>query len=74
MVEKKSELSFEEALEKLEDSVSLLKSSDISLEESVEVYEKCIMYHKTCTNILENIKQKIEIFNPQSGTIENFGD
>lgn len=74
MAEKKSELSFEEALEKLENSVSMLKSSDLSLEESMEVYEKCIMYHKICVEILENVKQKIEIYNPQSGTIESFGE
>lgn len=74
MGKSKSELSFEEALEKLENSVSLLKSNDISLEKSIEVYEKCIMYHKMCADILENFKQKIEIYNPQSDTIENFGD
>lgn len=74
MVEKKEDLTFEEALGKLENSVSLLKSNDISLEKSIEIYEKCIMYHKKCTDILENIKQKVEIYNPQSGTIENFGD
>lgn len=74
MVKPKAALSFEEALEKLEDSVSLLKSNDLSLEKSIEVYEKCMMYHKLCTDILENVKQKIEIYNPQSGTVEDFGD
>lgn len=74
MVQAKSELSFEEALEKLESSVSLLKSNDISLEKSIEVYQECIMYHKICTEILENVKQKIEVYNPQSGAVENFGE
>lgn len=74
MVEEKSELNFEEALEKLENSVSMLKSNDLSLEKSIEVYEKCIMYHQMCVDILENVKQKIEIYDPQSGTVESFGE
>ena len=74
MAEEKSNLSFEEALEKLESSVAELKSKNISLESSIEVYEKCIMYYKLCVGILENAKQKIEIYNPQSGIVENFGE
>ncbi|NCB41705.1 MAG: exodeoxyribonuclease VII small subunit [Clostridia bacterium] len=74
MAKGKETINFEDALEKLESFVSLLKSNDISLEKSVEVYEKCIMYHKICADILENVKQKIEIYNPQSGTVESFGD
>ena len=74
MTLKKSELDFEQALKNLEESVLKLKSEDISLEESIQVYEKCIMYHKRCSDILENAKQKVEIYQPQSGKLENFGE
>ena len=74
MTEEKSNLSFEEALEKLENSVAVLKSKNISLEGSIEVYEKCIMYYDLCVDILDNAKQKVEIYNPQSGIVEKFGE
>ncbi len=74
MTSKKMESDFESSLEKLEEFTQKLKSDDISLEESILVYEKCIMYHKRCTEILENAKQRVEIYQPKTGKTEDFGE
>lgn len=70
----KKKLSFEEAMELLEENAELLKSGRLSLEESVKAYENCAKYHKLCTEILSEIKQKIEIYKPESDTVESFED
>lgn len=66
---KKKELSFEEALEKLEESAELLRSGDVSLEKSVTIYNQSIEYYKQCLDILNNAKQKIEMFKPETGEV-----
>lgn len=67
-------LTFEEAMELLEDNAEQLKSGRLSLEESVKAYENCAKYHKLCMDILSEIKQKIEIYRPETGTAEAFED
>jgi len=71
---KEKALTFEEALAKLEETADILRSGDASLEESVEVYNKSLEYYKLCKGILKEAKQKIEVFNPESGEIEELGD
>ena len=58
---KKKELSFEEALEKLEESAQILRNGDASLEKSVEIYNQSVEYYKQCLEILNNAKQKMII-------------
>lgn len=67
-------LSFEEAMALLEENADKLKSGRLSLEESVTAYENCAKYHKLCMEILSEIKQKIEIYRPDSDTVETFED
>lgn len=67
-------LSFEEAMALLEENAGKLKSGRLSLEESVKAYENCAKYHKLCTEILADIKQKIEIYRPETDTVESFED
>ena len=67
-------LSFEEALDKLETAVAKLKSGDCSLEESIKVYEESVRYYDICNEILTAAKQKIEIYNPANGQMEDFED
>ncbi|MCQ2552394.1 MAG: exodeoxyribonuclease VII small subunit [Clostridia bacterium] len=69
---KEKTLSFEEALEKLEESAELLRNGDASLEESVDVYNKSVEYYKQCKDILKDAHQKIEIYNPETNEVENF--
>ena len=56
---KTDNLKFEEALLKLEDIVKQLENGDVSLEKSIELFEEGIMLSKTCSDILNNAKQRI---------------
>ena len=67
-------LNFEAALAKLEESAQALKSGNLSLEESVKVYEESIKYYDFCSDFLKNARQKIEIYRPETGKSENFGE
>ena len=67
-------LSFEEALAKLEATVSKLRSGDCTLEESVKLYEKSVECYKLCDDILKEAKQKIEIYRPSTGETEDFDE
>lgn len=67
-------LSFEQALEKLEETADILRSGNASLEESVDAYNKSIEYYKQCMSILKDAKQKIEVFNPETGEVTLFND
>ena len=69
---KAKKMTFEEALEKLEQSAEILRNGEAGLEESVEIYNKSIEYYKLCTEILENAKQKIEMFDPETGEVVDF--
>ena len=73
MNEKKIEaMTFEEALAALEEKAEALRSGRLSLEESVAVYDNSILLYNRCKQILDQAKQKIEIYRPQDGTTEEF--
>lgn len=55
-------LSFEEALEKLEAASENLKRDDLTLEEAIKNYEAGLEYYKLCEEILQSAKQKIETY------------
>lgn len=56
-----AELTFEEALKKLERIVADLENGDLPLEESLERYEEGIRLSKVCARKLEAVKRKVEI-------------
>lgn len=53
---------FEEALEKLQEMSEQIKSQDTNLEEAISCYTKGMEYYQVCHEILENAKQRIEVF------------
>ena len=55
-------LTFEQAYEKLREAGTKLDSDDITLEEAMKLYEDGIKYYKLCSSILDEAKQKIEMF------------
>jgi exodeoxyribonuclease VII small subunit len=57
----KKELSFEEAMIRLEEIVDSLESGDFSLEESLKLYEEGVKLASKCANELEVAKRKIQI-------------
>ena len=55
-----TKLSFEEALEQLEDIVSKLEDGSINLEESIEEYTRGVHLKKHCENKLKEATLKVE--------------
>lgn len=53
-------LSFEEAIEKLENIVRELESGRIKLDDAVAAYEKAVALKKLCEAKLQNAQLKIE--------------
>ena len=53
---------FEKALEELQKMSERIRSQETTLEEAISCYEEGMKQYKICSDILENAKQKIEIF------------
>ena len=53
------EISFEEALEKLQNAVNKLESGEIKLDEAFSLFEDGIKYVKICEEKLTNIEEKV---------------
>ena len=62
MADNKQDISFEEALAKLNDIATKLKAKDISLEDTIKYFEEANECYKLCKDILDNAKQKIEVY------------
>lgn len=52
-------LTYEQALQRLEKIVSQLENNETSLEESVELFQEGIQLSKYCDDKLKNIQQKV---------------
>ena len=61
----KEKMTFEEALEKLELSAEKLRSDNVSLDDALKSFEQGIEYYNYCNQILDEAKQKIEVYNKQ---------
>ena len=61
MEKKKQELSFEEAISKLDAIVRRLESGELSLSESLDAYADAVQLSRTCTEMLEHAEQRIRI-------------
>ena len=55
-----SKLSFEQALEKLEEIVGNLERGDVALEESIKIYEQGEALKKHCAFLLQAAEDKVE--------------
>lgn len=53
------QISYEKAIERLEEIVEKLNSNEISLDESLLLFEEGTKLTKDCHDMLENAKQKI---------------
>lgn len=65
MAKSKSELSFEEALKRIDEIVRSLDDGTAELERSLELYEEGIGLVRLCGGMLDNAEKKIKIL--QSG-------
>jgi exodeoxyribonuclease VII small subunit len=55
------ELTYEKALEKLDEKLKLLEDGDLSLEDALKAVDEARVYLKVCTERLEVARHKIEI-------------
>jgi exodeoxyribonuclease VII small subunit len=55
------ELSYEKALEKLDQTLKVLEDGDLSLEAALKAVDEARVYLKMCTERLEAARHKIEI-------------
>ena len=62
-------VTFEQALQKLEQIVSGIEQGKVSLEESIEKYAEGIKLIKQCREILEAAEKKIQLLNKEQGEI-----
>ena len=45
---------------------------NITKDQSMELYEKSVKYYEQCSKILDDAKQKLEIYRPETDTTEDF--
>jgi exodeoxyribonuclease VII small subunit len=55
------ELTYEQALGKLDEKLKLLEDGDLSLEDALKAVDEARIYLKVCTERLEVARKKIEI-------------
>lgn len=62
-------LSFEGAMERLEDIVSRLESGDVPLETAIELFQEGMRLSQLCGTKLEQVERKIEVLIESEGAI-----
>jgi exodeoxyribonuclease VII small subunit len=55
------DLTYEQALEKLDETLKVLEDGDLSLDAALEAVEKARVYLKVCNERLEAARKKIEV-------------
>lgn len=55
------ELSFEQAMDRLEDIVARLENGDVPLETAIELFQEGMRLSQLCGGKLEQVEQKIEL-------------
>jgi len=55
------QLTYEQALEKLDEKLKLLEDGDLSLEDALKAVDEARVYLKICTERLEAARKKIEV-------------
>ncbi len=55
------ELTYEQALEKLDEKLKLLEDGELSLEDALKAVDEARIYLKLCTERLEVARRKIEV-------------
>ncbi|MFF2090241.1 exodeoxyribonuclease VII small subunit [Paenibacillus sp. NPDC058174] len=60
-MEAANELSFEEAMEQLEQIVEQLESGDVPLEKAIDLFQQGMKLSQLCGGKLEQVEKKIEL-------------
>lgn len=65
----KKELTFEKAMDRLEEIVSLLESGDSPLDESLSLFEEGVKLVKLCNSQLEKAESSVKMLINQDGEL-----
>lgn len=65
----KKEVSFEKAMQRLEQIVDLLESGEYPLEESLSIFEEGVRLVNLCNSKLENIEKSIKVLTNNQGEL-----
>ena len=65
----KKDISFEQALQRLEEIADSLENGDFSLEESIKLYEEGVNLIKLCNSKLEGVESSIKILINNDGEL-----
>lgn len=66
----KKEISFESALDRLEEIVELLESGENPLEKSLALFEEGVKLVKLCNTKLESVENSVKILVNNNGELE----
>ena len=66
----KKEVSFEDALDRLEEIVDMLEGGENPLEKSLELFEEGVKLVKLCNKKLENVENSVKILVNNGGEME----
>ena len=59
-------MTFEESIKKLEMMSEKIRSENTTLEEAIACYEEGIKCYKICNDILNDAKQKIQVYSEET--------
>ena len=59
-------ITFEQAIKRLEEITALIEKGELSLDESVKLYEEGVKLMGVCESLLDNAQLKIEKFNSKA--------
>lgn len=64
-----TQLSFEQAMEKLEQIVTRLENGDVPLEQAIELFQEGMKLSQLCGQKLEVVERKIETLMEENGSL-----
>lgn len=68
----KTKVSFEEAMQELEEIVEQLEEGDVPLEEAISIYKKGMELSKLCHDKLRNVEEQLTEILTENGKKETF--
>jgi len=72
MSEKKNEVSFEEAMEQLEEIVEKLEEGDVPLEKAISYFQEGMKLSKLCHDKLQHVEKQMDQILREDGRLEPF--
>ncbi|HET7521986.1 MAG TPA: exodeoxyribonuclease VII small subunit [Bacillales bacterium] len=66
------ELSFEEAMERMEKTVHRLEEGDVPLEEAIELFQEGMRLSKICHQKLQHVEKKMDQILQEDGEMKAF--